>query len=351
MPFCPASLPLRIKPVLALAALCLAGAAHGASSDLTLYGIIDLGIAYERLDGQSRLAQRSGGQTLSYWGLRGAEDLGNGYRAFFQLESGFHATDGSQMQERPFGRWAYLGVAGPVGELRLGRLWTLGNSWGNKGTPFGNSWSGAAGATTLGYNDGDFGAAGRSNNTVMYLSPTVNGWQAGVGYSFEAHDSAQFATARHDRVLTSGIRYQQGPLAAALTYERLNAGPGIAPQANASVNAPPKRNASNMQVVAAYELEWVTVHGGYGLLRHPNVGPSAGYGRVQTYLGGVSVPVSGRGKVLASYQRATRSSIQGWAMGYQHDLSKRTNLYALVDRIDRRDSHLLQTMAGIKHAF
>ena len=30
---------------------------------------------------------------------------------------------------------------------------------------------------------------------------------------------------------------------------------------------------------------------------------------------------------------------------------RRTNLYALVDRIDRRDSHLLQTMAGIKHAF
>lgn len=347
MIFRPHQPPSRIKQVLALATLGSASAAYGASSDTTLYGLIDLGITYERQDGQSRLAQRSGGQTLSYWGLRGTEDLGNGYRSVFQLESGFHATDGSQMQDRPFSRWAYLGVAGPVGELRLGRQWLLGNSWSGIASPFGNTWSGAAGSTTLGYNDGDFGTAGRVSNAVMYLSPTVNGWQAGLGYSFEAHDNSRFSTAGHDRVWTAGVRYQRGPQATALTYERLNA----------DATMPDKRNAGNMQFAVAYDLEWMSLHGGYGRLRHPNVGPSAGYATVQSFLAGVSVPVSSRGKVLASYQRAPRSGIQAWAMGYQHELSKRTNLYALVDRVnrvdrvDRHTTHLLQTTVGVRHRF
>lgn len=331
----------RVKRILALAAMLSAGAVHAAQNEVTLYGVIDLGIAYERLDGQSRLAQRSGTQTGSHWGLRGTEDLGNGYQALFRLDSGFHANNGMADHERAFSRWAYVGVAGPTGELRLGRQWLLSNTWGGIASPFGHGWSGAAGATTLGYNDGDFGAAGRVSNAVLYLSPTVHGWQAGLGYSFDAHDNTQFATANHDRVWTAGLHYRQGPLATALTYERLNA--------NASV--PGKRNATNMQLAAAYDLDVMTLHAGYGRLRHPNVGPSAGFDKVQSFLGGVSVPVSGRGKVLATYQRATRSGIQGWAMGYQHDLSKRTNLYALVDRVDRRDTHLLQTIAGVRHAF
>lgn len=331
----------RTQLTTALAAMLCAGAVHGAPNDVTLYGLIDLGLAYERLDGQSRLAQHSGTQTGSHWGLRGTEDLGNGYQAVFRLESGFHANNGAQEHGRPFSRWAYVGVAGPTGELRLGRQWLLGNTWGSTASPFGHGWSGAAGATTLGYNDGDFGTAGRMNNAVLYMSPTVHGWQVGLGYSFDAHDNSAFATANHDRVWTAGLRYQQGPLATALTYERLNA----------DARVPAKRNATNMQLAAAYDLDWMTLHAGYGRLRHPNVGPSAGFDKVQSFLGGVSVPVSGRGKVLATYQRTTRSGIQGWAMGYQHDLSKRTNLYALVDRVDRRDTHLLQTVAGVRHAF
>ncbi|MGV2861386.1 porin [Achromobacter sp. ESBL13] len=330
----------------ALAALT-GGMAHASTTSVTLYGVIDLGLAFERrhdnadTSSRSHVGMRDGTQSGSRWGLRGVEDLGNGYSAFFRLESGFHASDGTQGQGRLFGRWAYLGLRGDFGEVRAGRQQVLSDSWGGVASPFGTSWGGASASVTSGYNDGDFGTGGRVNNAFIYRTPVWAGWQAGVGYSFEAHENDQFATADHDRVWTAGLRYRDGPLSTALTYEHLNP--------DASV--PGKLNSRNVQLAAAYDFDWMKLHAGYGNLRNPNVGPSAGVRRVNTFVGGVSVPVSGSSKVLAAYQRATSSRIKGWGLGYEHDLSKRTNFYALLDRVDRRQSHTLQSVVGLRHHF
>lgn len=330
----------------ALAALSMAGASHASASSVTLYGLIDLGLSYERQsqnsDGvSSRIGMKDGTQSGSRWGLRGTEDLGNGYSAVFLLESGFHASDGTQGQGRLFGRWAYLGLIGGFGELRAGRQQVLSDSWGGISSPFGTGWGGAAASVTSGFNDGDFGAGGRVNNSLIYRTPTWQGWQAGLGYSFSSHDETRFATNNHDRVWTAGLRYRAGPFSTALTHERLN------PDAS-SVDA---RRASNTQLGAAYDFDWVQLHAGYGNLRHPNSGPSAGFDRIHSFVGGASFPVGGSGKVLGAYQRATQSRIKGWGLGYQYDLSKRTNLYALQDRVDRRQSHMLQTVLGMRHRF
>lgn len=77
----------------------------------------------------------------------------------------------------------------------------------------------------------------------------------------------------------------------------------------------------------------------------------AGYDRVNSYIAGVSVPTGKVGTLMASYQRATGSDITGWALGYQYDLSRRTNLYAYVNRLDIRESHTLHTSVGIRHMF
>ncbi|CAB3694862.1 porin [Achromobacter aegrifaciens] len=325
----------------ALALSCMSPAQAAETSTVTLYGLVDLGMLYERKDGESSLRQKSGNQSGSRWGLRGSEDLGNGYKAVFRLESGFNANNGTQAQGRMFGRWAYVGLAGGFGEVRLGRQWVYGFEWAGVGSPFGTGWSQSSNNAVLGYNDGDFGAGGRVNNAVFYATPRMNGWQAGLGYSFEANDGNEFATDNHDRVLTAGLRYNKGPIAAALTYERLNP----------NALQPSKKNATNFQAAGSYDFEWITLHGTYGNLRNANSGPSAGYDNVNSYIAGVTVPTGKAGKVMASYQRATSSDITGWALGYQYDLSKRTNLYAYVNRLDVRESHTLQTSAGIRHMF
>ncbi|WP_246288367.1 porin [Achromobacter pestifer] len=325
----------------ALALSCLSPVQAAETSAVTLYGLVDLGMTYERKNGESSLRQKSGNQSGSRWGLRGAEDLGNGYKAVFRLESGFNANNGTEAQGRMFGRWAYVGLAGDFGEVRLGRQWVYGFEWAAVGSPFGSGWGQSSNNASLGYNDGDFGAGGRVNNAVFYTTPNMGGLQAGLGYSFEAHDGSAFATDAHDRVLTAGLRYTKGPIATALTYERLN--PNAA--------QPGKKIATNLQAAGSYDFEWVKVHATYGNLRNANTGPSAGYDRVNSFIGGVSVPVGKSGTVLASYQRATSSDITGWALGYQYDLSKRTNLYAYANRLDIRESHTLQTSIGIRHLF
>lgn len=325
----------------ALALGCLSPVQAAETSSVTLYGLVDLGTTYERKDGASSLRQKSGNQSGSRWGLRGSEDLGNGYKAVFRLESGFNANNGTQAQGRMFGRWAYVGLAGGFGEVRVGRQWVYGFEWAGVGSPFGTGWGQSSNNASLGYNDGDFGAGGRVNNAVFYATPRLGGWQAGLGYSFESHDGEAFATDAHDRVLTAGLRYNGGPVAAALTYERLNPNSQL----------PNKKTAGNLQVAGSYDFEWIKLHGTYGNLRNANTGPSAGYDRVNSYLAGVSMPTGKAGTLMASYQRATSSDITGWALGYQHDLSKRTNLYAYVNRLDIRASHTLQTSVGIRHLF
>ncbi|MFP3548098.1 porin, partial [Rhizobium sp. SIMBA_035] len=68
-----------------------------------------------------------GGMSTSYWGLHGAEDLGNGYKAIFTLESFFRAQNGQfgRFQgDTFFARNAYVGVSSPYGTVTAGRLTT-----------------------------------------------------------------------------------------------------------------------------------------------------------------------------------------------------------------------------------
>lgn len=97
-----------------LAAALLAGFAGVAQAEtsVTLYGIIDTGLGYNKISGAaaegvngSRFGMINGVQNGSRWGLRGSEDLGDGLRAVFQLESGFNSGNGNSAQGgRLFGR-------------------------------------------------------------------------------------------------------------------------------------------------------------------------------------------------------------------------------------------------------
>ena len=66
-------------------------------------------------------------------GLRGREDLGDGWSARFQLENGFDPSTGRQADDRSlfnYGAWVGLGHD-DLGELRLGRQYTVGKTYGN----------------------------------------------------------------------------------------------------------------------------------------------------------------------------------------------------------------------------
>lgn len=112
------------KTFIAVAVLAAWAGAAAAQSSVTLYGIVDTFVESARITGQESMVRVSNGATAaSRWGLRGAEDLGDGLRAGFVLENGFSPDTGTALQGgRLFGRQAYVSLSSKqAGEIRLGR--------------------------------------------------------------------------------------------------------------------------------------------------------------------------------------------------------------------------------------
>ncbi|WP_250471939.1 porin [Caballeronia sp. GAFFF1] len=166
------------KALLAAAALLTFGAAAHAQSSVTLYGRLDAGLEYmngvptgaaKNVTG-SRIRAESGDWGTSLWGLKGAEDLGGGNRAVFQLEGSFNTMTGQGPGGGGlFNRWATVGIANnSFGTVLLGReLFVSNGVW--DFDPFGQSnWSSAS--LVRGRN------WPQSSNNISYQSPKFAGF-------------------------------------------------------------------------------------------------------------------------------------------------------------------------------
>lgn len=184
-----------MKKTLAALAVLGAFASSAAAADVTLYGVVDYGFLYNYTDKQAAdgtsaddntLRLQSGVDAGSRWGIKGVEDLGNGLKVGFQLESGFNADDGTlskynEKQNRIFGRQATLSVYSDFGTLTFGRMGALSSAAGTYDVVYsiGDAFDG-------GDNDvfGLYGAS-RYDNTVAYQSPKFAGLQVTAMYSFK----------------------------------------------------------------------------------------------------------------------------------------------------------------------
>lgn len=340
-----------------LAAALLAGFAGVAQAEtsVTLYGIIDTGLGYNKISGAgdangSRFGMINGVQNGSRWGLRGSEDLGDGLRAVFQLESGFDSGNGKSGQSsRLFGRQATVGLASDSwGQLDFGRQTNIASKYFGSIDPFGAGFGQANIGTGL-----SAANTQRYDNMVMYQTPSFSGFQFGVGYSFSADDTntdeTSFRTADNTRAITAGLRYVNGPLNVALTYDQLNAANQV------GTDATPR----SYMIGGSYDFEVVKLALAYGRTTDgwfagPSVnGNSAITGLVNdgdgitntfadgfkanSYLVGLSAPIGGASSLFGSWQMVDPSNnkltggdetMNVFSLGYTYDLSKRTNLYA-----------------------
>ena len=92
--------------------LMAASAAAHAQSSVTLYGVIDDGLTFVSNQGGHHAYRMD--DSISQgdrFGFRGAEDLGGGLKAIFNLEGGFNPNTGASRQGGlEFGRQAYIGL-------------------------------------------------------------------------------------------------------------------------------------------------------------------------------------------------------------------------------------------------
>jgi len=189
-----------------------------AQSSVTLYGIVDSGVAYvhNALSGTQNQATlvkfNSGGLSGSRWGLKGQEDLGGGLAAIFQIENGFNVGTGALGQgSREFGRKAVVGLASQTyGTVTLGRQY---DPLVDLIQPL----------TEDGYFGGAFASPGdldnydnslRVSNSIKYVSPVWSGLQVEALYAL---GGAAGATG-NGQTYSFGLGYNRGPLGLAAGY-------------------------------------------------------------------------------------------------------------------------------------
>ena len=249
----------------ALVCLGLFGAGAAAQQNgVTLYGIIDLGIEYDRVRqeafsgglpqgplNQSFLGIANGIQSGSRFGLRGNEDLGGGLGVNFVLEGGFNPGQGTSGQGgRLFGRQSTLGMTlRDVGRLDVGRQINLASNYFLSIDPFQEGF----GQANIGSSFGSTNTSRYGNMLLLQLTP-VSGLTLGAGYSFSTGLSAiyageqdcistfscpatsggyNFISNQNMRAITLGAQYKRGPLDLVVTYDKIY---GDASQPNSTVS-------------------------------------------------------------------------------------------------------------------
>lgn len=362
------------RAVLAVMGLFCSGNALAAVEEaaLQLYGVVDAGLAVTKVSGQgTRSELLSGGMTDSLWGLQGTAPVGAGWQANFQLESGFEPSNGTVTDDGSlwnYGAWVGLAHA-RYGALRLGRQHTVGQAYGSELEIA--SWKDMGmGATFKASDNYQF------SNMVNGYSPTWHGWQAGIGYSFDANEQGQFRTRQNSRAISMGLKYEKGPLLAVGTWESLRLA-----HATREARGRPQAlqwGASYDFEVAKLSLAWSRQRNGYVGLNGGDpdglgvgLGPAAFVrgGTIDAWLLGLSVPV-GAGSVLAQWSLArpdwswdngaSARNVQVATLGYTHDMSPRTTLYAFAgyathDTLDQQfgaaKSRTTRIGSGISHRF
>jgi len=182
----------------AVAGVLVAPAAFAQSSNVQLYGRINGGLDYYKAPGAT-VGPVNGGvdnsrdgrfrvfDNSSRVGLRGTEDLGNGLKAIFQIESGVNIDNGQTQTGQggqgnaSTGNWGtrdtWGGLQAGWGRLTYGRqsmYWVNGvnapfaGAWVNTEIPWTNG-------TNLGRVSGGGIVAARVSNTIQYTSPTWAG--------------------------------------------------------------------------------------------------------------------------------------------------------------------------------
>lgn len=319
------------KSLIALAVLAASGAAM-AQSSVTLYGVVDTGLTYSKGEESVYGMTHVGGNVNSRLGFRGVEDLGNGLKATFNLESGFSADDGTNYMGQDglaFTRTSTVGLAGNFGEVRLGRMLTSSYLAVSRYDAFGDTGIGAS----LAWNVPQTGYAPRTENAISYSSPNFSGFKIGAEYGF-----GEKKDARDSRYIGVGATYDNGPLSLGLGFDRINNVGYVA--ANPPAPAELGEDLTTWQLGGAYNFGVAKLLAFYKQTKYKDVlvGDSE---KLKTFGLGVSAPVGAAGEVRASYNNYKISDDNGKAdqlsLGYVHNLSKRTALYGTYSYIKNKD--------------
>jgi len=351
------------KKLIALAVAGLASGAALAQTNVTVYGIADVGYVYSsgnpgrdpftglKIPGRSKFSGLSGGGITAgnRLGFKGEEALGNGLKAVFTLEYGLNLDDNSGLGNTGGlnARQQFVGLASKFGTLSLGRQYAPGfNATANNDALEATDMAIQSSLSVYAGNSITPNSPARYNNSIAYTSNNLAGFTISAIYGFgEATNTfTNMPVGTYNSKLVSttdsgkiglGVNYANGPINLDAVYQsRQNV-------TVAAVNPPGLRKDINEWYVGgSWDFKVVKAYASYQALDNNNTGTLAlpvGCCLAKNndiWTVGLSAPVMSNGLVGLSYgklsvdnRNAPDGDSWGWGAMYQYNLSKRTALY------------------------
>ena len=322
------------KSLIALAVLAASGAAM-AQSSVTLFGVVDATYAYGSGSVANKSQLTNSGYNSSRLGFRGVEDLGGGLSASFWLEAGVNndngqgaatnatnqagaAALGNGQQGLTFNRRSTVSLNGGFGEVRLGRdytpqFWNL-----TVFDPFGTNGVG----TTQTLNSSLGGPTTvRASNAIGYFLPGNLGGFYGQAQYYMGENLSNAANKKDGNGLALRAGYANGPINAAIAFSETKFLTG---------------NIKSWNLGGQYDLGVAKVMAHYSNDDIKNGNEGTGF-----LIGGL-IPV-GAGEVRLAYSTYKIDTVGAdprsnkLALGYVHNLSKRTALYTTFARVSNKN--------------
>lgn len=379
---------MKIKLLAALIGSCCAIPAL-AQTSLTLYGIADAGVQASRFGNGTQYNLVSGIADGSRLGFKGTEDLGGGYKAIFTLESRIELDTGDNrngfLGKNPdfallrgaplpaatslalatalgannavvnsngalFDRTAMVGLVTPVGAVMLGRMYTPAYEIGAMADTFETGTAGGWGSITTGtsalYTPG---VAIRTSNAIQYRLQLPSGIGASLVYSPEERASGSLGVS--NRFLGANLKYDANGLNVGIGYNTEKDPFGVRSLRTGVVGG--SYTMGNMKFFAGY-MNMKNDNPGLAFALTPTITTAlgtAGAALVPTVLSAItsnarldadSVSIGmhyriGAGRVMGAVAHTRNdlvadSDVTLYSIGYDHNLSKRTDVYVFFAR-------------------
>jgi predicted porin len=374
-----------------LAVLIVFSASAHAQSSVTLYGVTDNGLLYQSTSAatfqptarnQGHVYQlKDGGIYASFWGLKGSEDIGGGYKITFKLQGSFNTTNGKAgLSDTPgttalFNQYATVGATGPFGTFDAGRqiipmIYAMAETDVRGAQYFGSiltAWLGinqAAGWPGTSTN-APIGAL-YDSNALVYTSPKFYGTTLALEYA-PGGVAGQFQGGTRESAVLKYSNY--GLNLSAVYYNGHDTNPF--PLTYPAAPATPATGLDNNRFYyfgAMYTISGFSVSASYAIGKNPAKSNTADF---EMASGGLGYQFNSAFKITSGYyylkdRNNSANHSSEFAVGAEYSLSVRTKLYAQVGYVNNKGT-MNQTiiygdpvapgvstsaaMVGIRHSF
>ena len=351
---------------LAVAGAFVAPVAMADSGNVTIYGQVNASVVMADTGDGAGAASASKGTSStrissdqSRIGFKGAEDLGGGMSAVWQIESGINVDGGS-------GTWASRNTFVGLSAERWGTA-----VLGNHDSPYKSATRGYdLFADTVADNRTIMGIVGQSTNTLDARNPSSLTYTSPDLYNFKV--SAQYVAGAEGATVSGqnkgsnyslSLGYAAGPITATAAMVQIKAGSAGTGTAAAGVlgTVAEDDKIRGLRIGGSYKQDAVTLNAVYERIESDivTVAPArADTMRANTiYVGGkyafnssdaVKLAFTSRGEV-GKTPKVANSQMSQWSLGFDHAMSKRTLVYALCTKLNN-NINSSQSFANISTA-